>query len=110
MLTVILYILLAIYTMWGLVGMYQFLIKTQKIPANYQIDIYTSDQVLIAQLTSLRKSRHLSIEELAKKAHTNPGYIRQLEEYGYLRSIDFLRSVASALGKEVQIDLIDRIE
>jgi DNA-binding XRE family transcriptional regulator len=53
-----------------------------------------------AQLIKLRKSSNLSQKDLAELAHTTQAHISRLENGNYNASIDFLKKIATAFGKE----------
>ena len=60
-----------------------------------------------AQLIKLRKISNLSQKELAELAHTTQAHISRLENGNYNASIDFLKKIATAFGKELHIEFRD---
>jgi len=58
------------------------------------------------EIIRLRLEQGLSQNDLAKKVGTKQSSISRLESGDYNPSIDFLRKVANALGKDIEIRFI----
>ena len=57
-------------------------------------------------LIEARIKRNLSKKDLAEKIGTNQSNISKFESGHYSPSLDFLRKLANALGKEIKISLV----
>lgn len=60
---------------------------------------------IISQIIEIRKEKHMTQSELAKKVGTQKSNISRLESGNYNPSLDFLIKVAHCLGKELKIHM-----
>ena len=60
---------------------------------------------IISQIIEIRKEKHMTQEELAKRVGTQKSNISRLESGNYNPSLDFLVKVAHSLGKELSIHM-----
>ncbi len=61
-----------------------------------------------SQVIQLRKEEDMSQKELAFLAHTTQAQISKLENGNSNPSIDFLKKIANALGKDIHIEFRDK--
>ena len=79
--------------------------ESETLKAEY--DSLAPEYEVKMQLIKLRKSSNLSQKELADLAHTPQAHISRLENGNYNASMDFLKKIAAAFGKELHIEFRD---
>lgn len=79
--------------------------ESETLKAEYEA--LGTEYELKAQMIKLRKSSNLSQKDLATLAHTTQAHISRLENANYNASIDFLKKIATAFGKELHIEFRD---
>ena len=63
---------------------------------------------VVRQLKAVREEQHITQEVLAERAGTKKSNISRLESGRYNPSLDFLVKVAGCLGKNVEIQIMDK--
>jgi len=81
-------------------------LKDEEIKREY--DALAPEYELISQIIDARIENHLTQKQLADLAGTDQARISRLEKGSLNPSLDFLKKIASALGKEVHITFKDK--
>lgn len=81
-------------------------LKDEKVKKEY--DALAPEYELISQIIDARIENHLTQKQLAELAGTDQARISRLEKGSLNPSLDFLKKIASALGKEVHITFKDK--
>lgn len=80
--------------------------ESKTLRAEY--DALAPEYELISQIIDARIKNHLTQKQLAELAGTDQARISRLEKGSLNPSLDFLKKIASALGKEVHITFKDK--
>lgn len=81
-------------------------LKDEEVKREY--DALAVGYELISQIIDARIENHLTQKQLAELAGTNQSRISRLEKGSLNPSLDFIKKIATALGKEVHITFKDK--
>ena len=73
-----------------------------------EYDALAPEYELISQIIDARIENHLTQKQLAELAGTDQARISRLEKGSLNPSLDFIKKIAAALGKEVHITFKDK--